>query len=278
MVPPGRLLFDKPAHDVAGRRQGTGSLKLDTMRDRVEAFIAWANAEATSYNLLTEAIPQDPHGAVGTGRFRRSLAWHIARRPGGLIALPIQYGHLRTAFSTITDGYASRSRSGIHDLIDIETARAVADTVIGLNDHLETGGGVSGPAARRAIKAASKAPRFAGTVITAATAKRLIANEDAMIYNNPQAFVLCHYKRAQALCHRDAIKDTPTLDRCVPGCGNIIRTDEHAVQLRERADFLTKRAASTPQPIGDRLRANAARLRDLADTHDRTRITLKDAT
>jgi hypothetical protein len=277
MVPPGSLLFDKAAHDVAGRRQGTGSLKLDTMRDRVEAFITWANAEANAHSLLTEAIPPDPHGAVGTGRFRRSLAWHIARRPGGLVALAIQYGHLRTAFSTVTDGYASRSRSGIHDLIDIETARAVADTVTGLNDHLEDGGGVSGPAARRAIKAAAKAPRFAGTVITATTAKRLIANEDAMIYDNPQAFVLCHYKRAQALCHRDGIKDTPTLDRCVPGCGNIIRTDEHAVQLRERADVLNQRAAFTPRPIGDRLRANAARLRDLADTHDHTRITLKDA-
>lgn len=276
MVPPGSLLFDKAAHDVAGRRQGTGSLKLDTMRDRVDAFINWANTEATAHNLLTEAIPPDPHGAVGIARFRRSLAWHIARRPGGLVALAIQYGHLRTAFSPVTDSYASRSRGGIHDLIDVETARAVADTVIGLNDHLGEGGGVSGPAARRAIKAAAKAPRFTGTVITAVTAKRLIANEDAMIYDNPQAFVLCHYKRAQALCHRDGITDTPTLDRCVPGCGNIIRTDEHAVQLRERADSLDKRAAFTPRPIGDRLRANANKLRDFADTHDRTRITLKD--
>ncbi|MFI7704037.1 hypothetical protein [Nonomuraea sp. NPDC049480] len=33
----------------------------------------------------------------------------------------------------------------VHDLIGIETARAVADTVIGLNDHLAGGGGVSGP-------------------------------------------------------------------------------------------------------------------------------------
>ncbi len=278
MVPPGGLLFDKAAHDVAGRRPGTGSLKLDTMRDRVEAFIAWANAEATARDLPAEAIPPDPHGAVGTARFRRSLAWHIARRPGGLVALAIQYGHLRTVFSTVTDGYGSRSRSGIHDLIDVETARAVADTVIGLNEHLAEGGSVSGPAARRAIKAAAKAPRFAGTVITAATAKRLIANEDAMIYDNPQAFVLCHYKRAQALCHRDGVRDTPTLDRCVPGCGNIIRTDEHAVLLRERAGFLDKRVAFAARPIGDRLRANAARLRDLADTHDRTRITLKDTT
>ncbi|MEV1171227.1 hypothetical protein [Nonomuraea sp. NPDC049784] len=86
------------------------------------------------------------------------------------------------------------------DLIDIETARAVADTVIGLNDHLADGG------------------------------------------------------------------------------GNIIRTDEHAAQLRERAEFLGKRAAFAARPIGDRLRANAVRLRDLADAHDRTRITLKDAT
>jgi hypothetical protein len=29
-----------------------------------------------------------------------------------------------------------------------------------------------------------------------------------------------------------------------------------------------------PKPIGDRLRANAARLRELADKHERTRITI----
>jgi hypothetical protein len=40
---------------------------------------------------------------------------------------------------------------------------------------------------------------------------------------------------------------------------------------------LDKRAALAPQPIGDRLNANATRLRDLAATHDRTRIILEDA-
>jgi hypothetical protein len=48
----------------------------------------------------------------------------------------------------------SRGRGGIHELLDMETVRAVADTVANLHDTLETGGGVSGPAA---------APRFAGT-------------------------------------------------------------------------------------------------------------------
>ena len=42
--------------------------------------------------------------------------------------------------------------------------------------------------------------------------------------------------------------------------------------------ILDTRAAHTPRPVGDRLRANASKLRAYADTHDRTRITLhKDA-
>ncbi|MFF1497351.1 hypothetical protein [Streptomyces sp. NPDC058304] len=160
----------------------------------------------------------------------------------------------------------------------METVLAVADTVSDLHDDLEAGGGISGPAARRGITAAIHAPRFAGTVITSTTARRLLANEDAMIYDNPQAFLLCHYKREQALCHRDGIKETPSLDRCVPGCGNIVRTDEHAARLRDRADVLDKRAAHTPLPVGDRLRANADKLRGMAEHHDRTRITLQEVT
>jgi hypothetical protein len=59
----------------------------------------------------------------------------------------------------------------------------------------------------------------------------------------------------------------------VPGCGNIARTDAQAAQLRERALALESQAGHVPQPVGDRLRASAARLRALAGKHDRTRIT-----
>jgi integrase len=222
MVPDGHLLFDHHAHDLR-TRPGTGSLKPSVLRRRIENFASWANQEATRLGLAGEAVPGDPHGSIGTSRFRRSLAWHIARRPNGLVALAVQYGHMRTAFDWAAEGYASRSRDGIHDLIDLETARAVADTVAALHDDLDNGGGVSGPAARRAIRAAATAPRFAGTPITLASARKLLKNQDAMIYDNPHALVLCHYKRDKALCHRDGIKDTPSLDHCVPGCGNIAR-------------------------------------------------------
>ncbi|WP_322734558.1 hypothetical protein [Streptomyces ferrugineus] len=72
-----------------------------------------------------QAIPDDPHGGITMGRFRRTLAWHVARRPGGLVALAIQYGHMRTVLNARTSsGYGSRSRRGIHAILDVETARA----------------------------------------------------------------------------------------------------------------------------------------------------------
>ncbi|MGW3690290.1 integrase [Streptomyces sp. NPDC005125] len=275
MVPDGHLLFDHQAHDLPTPRPGTGSLKSEALCTRIEDFIAWANQEATAHGAIHELIPPDPLGNVGTERFRRSLAWHIARRPNGLVALAIQYGHLRTTL--VSEGYASRSRGGIHELVDMETVLAVVDTVSELHEALDAGEGVSGPAAGRAIRTAVHAPRFAGTVINATSARRFLENDNEIVHDNPQALLLCHYRREQALCHRDGVKDTPSLDHCVPGCGNIVRTDQHAARLRERADVLDKRAASTPQPVGDRLRGNAARLRAIADHHDRTRVTLQEA-
>jgi hypothetical protein len=273
MVPEGALLFDHHAHDLRSHRPGTGSLKPAVVSRRITDFVSWANAETTARGRTGEVIAADPHGAIGMARFRRSLAWHIARRPNGLVALAIQYGHLRTA---VSGGYANRGRGGIDELLDLETARAVADTVAELRDDLDAGGGLSGPAARQVIKAAATVPRFAGTVINARTAHRLLANQDAVLYDNPHALLLCHYKRATALCHRDGAANAPRLDHCVPACGNIVRTDDHAAALRDRADLLDRRAGPTPTPVAARLHATAARLRDYADRHDRTRITPED--
>lgn len=274
MVPDGALLFDTRSQDLqkGEHTANTGSLKPFSMGRRIESFVTWANTEAARHALAGQAIPPDPGGALGTRRFRRSLAWHIARRPGGLVALAIQYGHMRTLVSS---GYANRGRDGIHQLVDVETALAVADTIANLREDLGSGGGVSGPAARAAIKAASAPPLFAGKTVNATTARRLLANDEALIFDNPQAFLLCNYKRESALCHRDGIKAAPSLERCDPRCANICRTDAHAIWLRARADALEQQAPSTPEPVAERLHATAARLRRLADQHDENRITLE---
>ncbi|MGW0917134.1 integrase, partial [Streptomyces sp. NPDC002784] len=269
IVPDGALLFDSATHcDGRVGRFSTGSLGLKTMRGRIEDFVAFANGTATTLGRQAEAIPPDPYGSVGTARFRRTLAWHIARRPGGLVALAIQYGHLRTAMS---GAYASRSRDGIHDLLDVESARATLDTLTALQDDLAHGGGISGPAARRAIQAAT----FTGQIITARQARDILGNPHLTVYDNPNALLMCVYKPDTALCHRTPAQAAPRLDRCMPACANIARTDNHARQLLDKAQQLEQRVAYLPAPLAERLRSTASKLRQHAARHHQ-RITAQD--
>jgi hypothetical protein len=264
---PSGLLF--PTNDTtrAGR-----SVTYSTMSRRIDEFVNWVNhrtGEAT--------IPSDPHGRIGTRRFRRTLAWHIARQPGGLVALAVQYGHMRTL---ISESYAARQRDGIHDLLDLETARAVADHLADVHDSLQAGHGVSGPAARRLIHAAHQQHhRFGGAILTRRQAKALLADPTLTVYENASAFLTCNYDPTKALCNPDngltSRSGAPSLDRCQSSCPNIARTDHDAAQLRMKAKHLQRQADSpaTPKPLAERLRHRAVTLSDLADTHDRNKIT-----
>ncbi|WP_405522478.1 integrase [Streptomyces canus] len=140
IVPEGELLFSAAHHDFQGVKAHHGALKNGTLNRRIDSFVAWANREAVAQGLPEQAIPQDPHGELGMARFRRTLAWHIARRPGGLIALAIQYGHMRTVLDARTStGYGARGRRGIHGVLDVETALAAADTAARLRDRMAAG-------------------------------------------------------------------------------------------------------------------------------------------
>ncbi|MFE2931934.1 hypothetical protein [Streptomyces sp. NPDC059278] len=144
MVPEGELLFS------SGRRSGV--LKSCGLNIRIKDFVSRVNREAATHNPASRLIPDDPHGPLQGSRFRRTLAWHIARRPGGLVALAIQYGHMRTVLDARTSSrYGARSRGGIHTVLDVETALAAADTAARLQDWLAAGERLSRPAARRAL-------------------------------------------------------------------------------------------------------------------------------
>jgi hypothetical protein len=264
---PTGLLF--PTNDAS--RPGR-SVTYATMGRRIDEFVAWVNdrsGEAT--------IPADPYGRIGTRRFRRTLAWHIARQPGGLVALAVQYGHMRTL---ISESYAARQREGMHELLDLETARAVADHLADVHDSLQAGHGVSGPAARRLIHAARQGhQRFAGAILTRRQAKALLADPTLTVFENASAYLTCNYDPAKALCNPDngstSRSRAPSLDRCQSSCPNIARTDRDATQLRIKAKQLQRQADSpaTPGPLAERLRHRALTLAELANTHDRTKIT-----
>jgi hypothetical protein len=274
MVPTGELLFSAAHHDIRSLRGHPGALKNAALNLRIAHFIRWANREARAHGLPAQIIPDDPCGSVVMSRFRRSLAWHIARRPGGLIAVAIQYGHMRTVLDARTSsGYASRSRGGVHSILDVETVLAAADTAAHLRDSLDAGEKISGPAARRAFTAAATAPRFEGRIIPTQFVKKAtdyLARDGLVLFDNPDALLICVFKHDTALCEPDPDANAPRQYACQPGCGNAVRTDTHARLLRERADTIDRQAAHAPHPVGTRLRHNAARLRAIADTHDTT--------
>jgi hypothetical protein len=280
IVPAGELLFSAAHHDFKGAHHHLGALKNGTLNRRIASFVAWANSEADAFNLAGQSIPEDPHGQLGMARFRRTLAWHVARRPGGLIALAIQYGHMRSVLDARTStGYGARGRRGIHGVLDVETALAAADTAARLRDRMAAGEKIFGPAARRAVSAATNAPRFAGRIVPSTFARKAasyLARDGIVLFDNPDALLICAFKRETALCEPEPHATSPNVLGCRAGCANMARTDTHGRQLRERAEKIDQLAEHVPQPVGKRLRANAARLRQAAASHASTAETVED--
>lgn len=186
---------------------------------------------------------------------------------------------MRTILNAHTSsGYGSRSRHGIHGVLDIETALAAADTASRLRDRVASGEKISGPAASRALSAAAQTPRFEGRIVTRAFAHKaaaFLARDGVVLYDNPDAFLVCPFKRDNALCEPAPGAAAPRQYDCRPGCGNTIRTDTHALQLRQRATELDSLVARAPGPVAGRLGANAVQLRATADTHNATRRTCR---
>jgi hypothetical protein len=269
IVPKGELLFSSTHHDIVSQRRHHGALKRATLDRRVEDLVSWINQEATAQGLPAQRVPEDSHGNLGLSRLRRTLAWHIARWPGGLVALAIQYGHMRTALDARTSsGYGSRERRGFHGELDVETALAAATTAARLRDATAAGEKISGPAARRAIVGAASIPSFEGALTTPKAAAKFLARDGLVLFDNSDSFLICAFKRDTALCDPDPGATAPNQFACQLGCGNAIRTDSHAQAAREHADRLDAKAALVPQPLGDRFRRTAGRFRALADAHD----------
>ncbi|KOV63029.1 hypothetical protein ADL00_23500 [Streptomyces sp. AS58] len=186
---------------------------------------------------------------------------------------------MRTVLDARTSsGYGSRSRGGMHSVLDIETALAAADTAAKLRDRAAAGEKISGPSARRALTAAAETPRFEGRLVPKTFARKaasFLARDGVVLFDNPEAMLICAFKRDTALCEPAPGANAPRQYDCRPGCGNAVRTDSHARGLRMRAGEIDQLAVAAPGPVGRRLHANADRLREIADTHDATAQTAK---
>jgi hypothetical protein len=252
----------------------------ETAGDRVMAFVGWVNRYAASQSLAAEQIPDDPAGSLSLSRYRRTVAWHIARLPGGRIALAIQYGHLR---ATQSDAYGALSRHGIRKVLDVETAMGIAQFLQDITDRLDDGEGISGPAATRMIKSArERAARFEGMYLADKDLKKLLLDPDFQVFDNPDALLTCNKDPDKALCDPDRGRRVPgpavppALERCNPGCANIARTDSHMRDAALEIEQLHAEADDplTPWPLAERHRQRISALETTIKRHERTRVVI----
>ncbi|MFG2153184.1 integrase [[Kitasatospora] papulosa] len=240
------------------------------MNDDIQDLISWINS--TYRRADSDApIPADPACRINAARYRRTLARFIVRKPRGLIAAALQYGHIHTKVTMSYAGYADPS--WLHD-VAVEKLELIIDQVEQDSQHLAAGEHVSGPSADEYRARVERTASFQGRVVTSAgSAERLLEQADPAIYHGQG--MTCVWRAATAACRKAKLAlglpddDTPDESECRSSCTNLAYTDRdiEGVQLRlerHRADATDPLA---PQPRRDRAAAQATQLSRIIDRH-----------
>lgn len=243
-----------------------GANRTRTARETSEdlnAFATWTNTYCES-RQHTDVIPEF-HGApwrFTTRQFRRTLAWFIARRPGGTIAGAIQFRHLSVQ---MFEGYAGTSRSGFRAEVEGEEALARGEYLLAIVDRHEHDT-LTGPAAstgRARLERFAAAAAFRGVVAESPVQlARLLETEDPAIYTND--LVTCVFDPERALCLRNKQGGRPDLAQCEPTrCGNVAVTKDNVEGWRrviQELDETLGRAEALPPYVATRLREARSRM------------------
>jgi hypothetical protein len=129
---------------VHGLKPGSHPSLKNVPNDWIAKFISHVNAHLVpSLNSPDyPAIPIDSFRPISTRMFRRTVAWHIANRPFGVVAGMIQYGHMS---ETMFEGYAGSSESGFRAEVEAERAFARKADIVELYEDWKRGISPAGP-------------------------------------------------------------------------------------------------------------------------------------
>ncbi|MCU6478998.1 hypothetical protein [Arthrobacter sp. A2-55] len=230
---------------------GRGDNKAMTLAGtnvQINRFVLWVTNYCAAHERI-DGIP-DVDGKpwrLSTRQFRRTLAWYIARRPGGSIAGAIAYRHHSVQ---MFEGYAGSSASGFRAEVEAEEALARGEHLLAMidrNEHTSLTGPAADEAERRLVGMGAD-PAFAGTVTT--DRRRLLRLIDAQapaIY--PGRYVTCVYNPDKALCRtRTGLNDdVPDMAHCKPlACRNVALTDENVGVWQDELAAINRELGSKP--------------------------------
>ncbi|SOD83051.1 apolipoprotein A1/A4/E family protein [Streptomyces sp. Ag109_G2-15] len=244
---PNRL---KPIKNTPGKEpKRRGEARSDRLiAEDLAKFAIWVNERCQQVGRK-DHIPADAGGPIAPSRFRRTLAWFIRRKPRGLIAASIQYGH---AYTRMLQGYAGSYEAGFLDDYAFEDWLFRMEGIAEDERRLLAGEHVSGPAAdayRYRVQAASR--EFAGRVLNSErNARDLLGNPLLQIHHGEG--MTCVLNPAVAACQlRGSAEDpmvTPDIDDCRPRCQCLARTDRDIEVIQDRVDELAEIVADPLAP------------------------------
>ncbi|WDZ88796.1 hypothetical protein [Nocardiopsis sp. HUAS JQ3] len=244
-----------------------------TMNDDIREFVDWVNTQFSGRD--DPAIPPDPAKAIHAARFRRTLAYFVVRRPGGLAAAQAQYGHVR---AKVTLGYAGDADTRWMESLAVEELEMISEQMDEDLRALAEGEYVSGPSAQEYQRRVRKAGAvFTGRVVNqAGNAQRLLAGKHPHIHHG--LGMTCVWRPETAACRQE--REAAGLDvrgpdpqLCRTTCTNLAYTDRDIENKRRELTRHETAAADplSPKPLRDREAAKAAQAHAVIVAHDQGR-------
>jgi len=242
-------LFTAVPNSPGGQKPAPGrTLKTNSTRWQLNRFREWIN-NYCQQRQRSDFLP-DVNGQpwiINTSQFRRTLAWFIAREPGGSIAGAIQYRHLSIQ---MFEGYAGTSDSGFRAEVEAEEALARGEVLLSAvehHDHEKLTGPAADEAKRRLTELGTRT--FEGAVvIDRKRLARIMKSHDPAIY--PGKYSTCIFNPDKALCRKKAsIKGVvmPRISECQPlECRNVALTESNVLALRSEVAELEVELAKKP--------------------------------
>ena len=270
------LLFTTLNHGPGSKATAPNTvLGVGTTIEQLNAFVVWVNDRCRELGRNDVIPPVNGRPWRLTSRqFRRTLAWFIARRPGGSIAGAIAYRHHAVQ---LFEGYAGTSDSGFRAEVEAEQALVRGENLLAMIDqHQHTA--LSGPAKEEAehrLDQFGNRATYAGSVVTdAQRLKRIMRRHDPAVY--PGAFVTCVFDPDKALCLRQGtLRDTePVLANCRPlDCHNVALSPDNLDTWRgelANLDNYLARASVIPPLLAHRLQDRRREIANFIERHSET--------
>ncbi|MFJ8948374.1 hypothetical protein ACIRG4_35015 [Streptomyces sp. NPDC102395] len=230
---------------------GSVNRRLNDFRDHLNALFSTSDipyvplhmaapepgTEPTAHDEPGREEKEDPEEEpvpwrLSTRQFRRTLAWHIAHQPFGVVAGARQYQHAELA---LFEGYAGTSASGFAAEVAAERAVAQLDYVEDLYRDWNDGHRASGGAAGRVNAEFDRIRRELGDLpgITASPARLRTMLQHLTKTLHPGVLNDCFYQHSTAVCAKRAHhtgRPLPLLTMCLT-CPNARRSSVHLPRL-----------------------------------------------